>query len=67
MKVSAQDLNDSLEDTNQNTDSDMSNNLYKTREDRTNSFLADLHNERCSVYEHVRASTASTTTTTKGE
>lgn len=55
MKVAAQDLKESLEDTNEDTYSASSNNLYKNREDRINSFLADLHNKRFSVYEHIRA------------
>lgn len=53
MKVSAQNLK---EESNEDIESD----LYKKREDRIKSFLVDLHNKRCSVYEDIKASTSKT-------
>lgn len=42
-------------------------NSYKKRVERTDSFLADLHNKRCRVYENIKATINTTSTTTESK
>jgi len=57
MKVCAQKVKKSVDINGK--DSDFPNNLYKNSVDRTNSFLNDLHNKRCKVYENIKANSPS--------